>query len=177
MYTLADHIGVERVNAALRRYVDRYRDAGPPYPTSRDLYAELRAATPDSLHGLLSDLLETVTLWNVRAERATVRRTTSGAYEVALDVVGKKVRADSSGRETEVAMNDLVEIGVFEKQGRDGVPLYLKRHRIRSGSQTIRITVPREPARAGIDPYRKLFDAQRDDNVVAVRTTDEGTRR
>ena len=28
---------------------------GPPYPTSRDLYAELRAVTPDSLKPLLAD--------------------------------------------------------------------------------------------------------------------------
>ena len=50
-----------------------------------------------------------------------------------------------------------------------GDPLYLTRHRIRSGSQTIKITVPREPSRAGIDPYRKLIDREREDNVVAVK--------
>ncbi|HEX6094761.1 MAG TPA: hypothetical protein VF432_00450 [Thermoanaerobaculia bacterium] len=35
---------------------------GPPYPTSLDLYAELRAVTPPSLHSLLTDLFETMTL-------------------------------------------------------------------------------------------------------------------
>jgi len=29
-------------------------------------------------------------------------------------------------------------------------------HRIRSGDQTITVTVPREPALAGIDPYHLL---------------------
>ena len=43
---------------ALRRYFEKYRDAGPPYPTSLDLYAELRAATPDSLDGLLKAVRE-----------------------------------------------------------------------------------------------------------------------
>ena len=68
-------------------------------------------------------------------------------------------------------MNDLVEIGVFAPGNGDGPgePLYLTRHRIRSGKQTIRITVPREPSRAGIDPYRKLIDREREDNVVAVK--------
>jgi ABC-type transport system involved in multi-copper enzyme maturation permease subunit len=173
LYALADLIGVDRVNGALRRYVDKYRDAGPPYPTSRDLYAELRAATPDSLHGLLSDMLETVTLWKVRTERATARRAATGAYEVTLDVVGEKVRADGEGRETEVPMDDLVEIGVFAKDGKEGAPLYLARHRVRSGRQTIRVTVPREPGRAGIDPYWKLFDPDRGDDVVTVRAISE----
>jgi hypothetical protein len=91
--------------------------------------------------------------------------------------VAKKVRADSVGRESETPMNDLVEVGVFAPGAGDdlGAPLYLTRHRIRSGTQTIRITVPREPARAGIDPYRKLIDRDRGDNVVAVKTV-EGSR-
>ncbi len=69
-------------------------------------------------------------------------------------------------------MHDLVEIGVFAPGGDDafGAPLYLQQHRIRSGEQTIRITVPREPARAGIDPHRKLIDRQGQDNVVDVET-------
>lgn len=85
-------------------------------------------------------------------------------------MVAKKLRADSVGNETEVPLHDVVEIGVFAagERGARGERLYLKRHRIRSGAQTIRITVPREPARAGIDPDRKLIDRRRDDNVVDV---------
>ena len=64
-----------------------------------DLYAELRAATPDSLHGLLADLLETITLWDVRAEQATAEPTGTGEYQVTLTVGAKKMRADGRGRE------------------------------------------------------------------------------
>jgi hypothetical protein len=169
-YTLRDHLGEAAVNGALRRYFERYRDAGPPYPTSLDLYAELRAATPDSLRSLLTDWFETITLWDVRAERAVVAPAGTGAYVVTLDVVAKKMRADGEGNETEVPMDDLVEIGVFApgEGGGPGEPLHLERHRIRSGAQTIRLTVPREPARAGIDPYGMLIDRQRADDVVSV---------
>jgi len=166
MLLLRDYIGEENVNTALRRYADRYRDTGPPFPTARDLYAELRAVTPDSLHGLLVDLFETITLWDLRSEQATVTRTSDGRYEVALDVVATQMRSDSIGHATELPMNDLIEIGVFA-DGKDE-PLYLKRHRIVSGRQTIRVVVPRAPARAGIDPWRKLFDNDRLDNVVEV---------
>lgn len=170
MYRLRLALGEERVDTALRRYLEKYRDAGPPYPTSRDLYAELRAVTPDSLQYLLTDLFETVTLWDVRTEQAVVKRTDSGEYLVTLDVVAKKARADSVGRMTEAPMNDLVEIGVFApgKGEALGEPLYLERQRIRSGRQTIRITVPGEPARAGIDPRHELIDRDGDDNVATV---------
>jgi ABC-2 type transport system permease protein len=171
MYTLREHIGDEPLNAALRHFVAKHRDGGPPYPTSRDLLAALRAVTPDSLQYLLTDLFETVTLWDVKTRRAVVERTDTGEYQVTLDVEAKKVRADSIGRETETPMDDLVEIGVFAPGEGDGLgaPLYLKRHRIRSGKQTLRITVPREPGRAGIDPYRKLIDRERDDNVFELK--------
>ncbi|HEU6450246.1 MAG TPA: M1 family aminopeptidase [Gemmatimonadaceae bacterium] len=170
MYTLRLALGEERVDTALRRYLEKYRDAGPPYPTSRDLYAELRAVTPDSLQYLLTDLFETVTLWDVRTERAAVERTGSGEFLVTLDVVARKARADSVGRMAKVPMNDLVEIGVFAPGEGDalGEPLYLERQRIRSGKQTIRITVPSRPARAGIDPWHELIDRDKDDNIVSV---------
>lgn len=170
LYTLRRTLGEDAMNTALRRYLERYRDAGPPYPTSRDLYAELRAVTPDSLQTLLTDLFETVTLWDVRTERATVAPTDAGAYQVTLVVTATKMRADSVGNETEVPMDDLVEVGVFAASDGAGTgePLYLKRLRIRSGEQTIRITVPREPVRAGIDPYHMLIDRKGNDNVVGV---------
>jgi ABC-type transport system involved in multi-copper enzyme maturation permease subunit len=171
MYLLREHIGDDAVNTALRRYLEKHRAGKPPYPTSLDLYAELRAVTPDSMQYLLRDLFETITLWDVETRSAVVERTGTGEYEVTLDVVAKKVTADSVGRETEVPMDDLVEIGVFPPGDGDssGAPLYLERHRIKSGKQTISVTVPREPARAGIDPYRKLIDRARDDNVVDVQ--------
>jgi hypothetical protein len=179
LYTLRERIGEEAVNTALRRYFERFHGAGPPYPTSLDLYAELRAVTPDSLRSLLADLLETVTLWDVRTERAAVERTDAGEYRVTLDVVARKVRADGAGNETEVPMDDLVEIGVFAPGEADGPgePLYLERHNIRSGEQAIRITLPREPYRAGIDPHHELIDRVGADNVVEVESAAAGTRR
>ena len=171
MYTLREHIGEERVNTALRRYLEKNRNAAPPYATSLDLYAELRAVTPDSLHPLLVDLFETVTLWGIKTERVVVQPTGTGECVVAIDVVAKKMRADDVGNETEVPMDDLVEIGVFAQGSGEslGAQLYLQRHRIRSGKQTIRITVPGVPARSGIDPSRKLIDRNREDNVVDLK--------
>ncbi len=49
-----------------------------------------------------------------------------------------------------------------------GRPLYVQKHHIRSGKQTITATVPSKPARAGIDPYRLLIDLEMDDNVVKI---------
>jgi hypothetical protein len=81
------------------------------------------------------------------------------------------------GVRRESGRSGVFEIGVFAAGEGDelGEPLHLERHRIRRGEQTIRITVPREPARAGIDPYRKLIDRQRDNNVIGVEATGANT--
>jgi ABC-2 type transport system permease protein len=63
-----------------------------------------------------------------------------------------------------------VEVGVFgpDGGGRRGAPLYRRMHRIRSGQQRITVTVPSEPAAAGIDPRNLLIDVEVDNNVVPV---------
>jgi len=167
MYLLRERIGADAVNGALRRFRDRFSAPDAPPATSHALYAELRAATPDSLHPLLADLFEHITLWNVSADSASAEPVGGGAYRVTLYVDASKVRADSIGNQTPVPMNDLVEIGVFA-DGSDEA-LYRAQHRIRGGKQRVVVTVPRLPARAGIDPDRMLIERERDDNVVGVR--------
>ncbi|HYI08784.1 MAG TPA: hypothetical protein VEK57_06910 [Thermoanaerobaculia bacterium] len=56
---------------------------------------------------------------------------------MTLEVLAQKLRADSIGVETATPMNDVVEVGVFAPEKTD--PLYLLRHRIRTGKQPIRI--------------------------------------
>ncbi|GLC24972.1 ABC transporter permease/M1 family aminopeptidase [Roseisolibacter agri] len=180
MYTLRERLGADVVNGALRRFREKYAGRHAPPPTSRALYAELRAVTPDSLRPLLSDLFEHITLWDVRADSVRAEPAAGGAYRVTLHVTAAKARADSIGRQTPIPMDELVEIGVFaDSSGASGpgAPLYLKQHRIRAGQQTITVTVPRAPARAGIDPYRRLIERERDDNLAEVDATSDGSRR
>jgi len=166
LYTLREQIGADAVNLALRRFLEKYRRSGPPYPTSLDLYAELRAVTPPPLYPLLTDLFETITLWDLKTRSATSRRLPDGRYEVTLDVRAQKLRADEVGRETPAPMNDVIDVAVFAT-GSDR-PIYFARHRLKSGKQTLKIVVSQQPSRAGVDPEGKLIERVREDNVVKV---------
>ena len=161
MYALRDYVGEEPVSAALRRLVERHGRRGPPYATTLDLHRELHAVTPDSLRPLLDDLTRTITLWDLQAAGARAEPTADGDWRVTLDVDARKLRQDDHGRETAVPMNDLVEIAVFGELaaagGVAGEPLYLGRHRLRSGRQSVTVTVPRRPSHAAVDPYHKLI--------------------
>ena len=62
-------------------------------------------------------------------------------------------------------MDDWLEVGVLDEDEPSR-----QKFRIRSGKQTITVTVPQKPARAGIDPRHLLSDlGERDQNVKAVK--------
>jgi len=172
LYAMSEYMGRERVDLAFRRLIEKHGSGAPPLATSLDLYRELQAVTPDSLRPLLHDLFAANTFWQLETERATARQTAAGAWQVTLRVRARKVTVDSAGVETEVPMDEWVPVGVFaptETQGADfGETLYLRMHRIRSGEQTITVTVPKKPSDAGIDPYVVLIDLERFDNVEEV---------
>ena len=171
MYTLRERLGADAVNGALRRFRDKHAGAAAPPPTSRAVYAELKAVTPDSLKPLLSDLFEHITLWDLRTDSAKAERVDGGQYRVTLFVDASKARADSIGNLSRTEMDEPVEIGVFAGKpiGQSpGDSLYVAQHRIRTGKQTVVITVPRQPTRAGIDPYRKLIERDREDNIAEL---------
>ena len=77
---------------------------------------------------------------------------------------GRKVRAGPLGDETPVAMNDLVEIGVFGAD--EDEPIWLRKFRFDGRQRTFRIVVNEWPRTAGIDPLHKLIDRDLDDNVL-----------
>ncbi|MER2999257.1 ABC transporter permease/M1 family aminopeptidase [Pontibacter populi] len=165
MYALSQYIGKDQVNQALRHLLEKHRSHEPPLPTTLDLYRELKVVTPDSLHYMLHDLFEKNTYWELETEQFATEQTKAGAWQVTLEVKARKVVIDKAGVETEVPMNDWIEIGVFAPSGVTDKPLYLQKHRIRSGKQTIKVTVPIKPNRAGIDPNHLLIDLDLDDNV------------
>ncbi|HEU4452852.1 MAG TPA: hypothetical protein VFR81_07315, partial [Longimicrobium sp.] len=175
LFAMREHVGAERVNLAFRRLREKH---GSGAATSLDLYRELRAVTPDSLRYLLHDLFAANTFWELETERASATQTAGGAWRVTLRVKARKVTVDPAGVETEVPMDEWIPIGVFaptERQGPDfGETLYLRKHRIRSGPQTITVTVPKKPSDAGIDPYLVLIDTERFDNVEEVEADRDG---
>jgi ABC-2 type transport system permease protein len=174
MYALSEYVGVDRVNGVLRGLIARNDSAGALPVTTLDLYRGLKAVTPDSLQYLLHDLLEVNTFWEFKTNRVRAVESKGGAWEVTMDVRARKIVYDSAGVKTEVPMDEWIPIGVFGEaaQGHDelSAALYTQMHRIRSGEQTITVTVPRKPVRAGIDPYHLLDweQPEADDNTARV---------
>jgi ABC-2 type transport system permease protein len=170
LFALRNYIGKAGVNDALRQMLQNYTPR-PPLPTTLDFYRELQAVTPDSLHYLVHDLFAANTFWELQAERATAKQTKAGTWSVTLEVEARKVTVNSMGTETNIPMNDWLEIGVFAPRAAgesSAKVLYLQKHRVGSGKQTIILQVPEQPGRAGIDPNHLLIDLDLDNNTRKV---------
>ena len=178
---LAHRIGEANLNRALRSLVESHGMAGPPYATTRDLLAELRAVMPVSEHALLEDLFEAITLFDNRLDTATYRQRDDGRFEVELAITSRKLRDDGLGNTTEVAMDDLVEVVVFgepESSGTiDGAPLISEEHRLQSGANNVTLVVDERPHRAGVDPYHQLVDRVAADNLRTLEERPHDTDR
>jgi ABC-2 type transport system permease protein len=167
MYALAGVIGEETVNKALHALVEKVGFTGPPYPTSRALIEELRRVAPADAQELITDLFERITLYENKAERATMRTLPDGRYEVKLAVTAKKLQADELGTETERPLDDTIEVGVVDAQGK---ALYLEKQRFKEPRRELTLVFASKvlPAKAGIDPMNALIDRRPDDNVTRV---------
>jgi ABC-2 type transport system permease protein len=164
-YALQDAIGERTVNQALRTLIETQAFRGPPYATARDLLAALAAVTPPDRRALLTDLFETITLYENRALAAQARPLAGGKWEVTVRVTAKKLRADELGAESEVPFNEPIDVGVL---GEDGKLLATQKVVMGPGEHTTVLVVSALPKRAGIDPTCLLIDRQPDDNLTSV---------
>ncbi|MFN7543233.1 MAG: ABC transporter permease/M1 family aminopeptidase [Acidobacteriota bacterium] len=175
IYYLKEMIGEEAVNRALRRLVEKFAYQPPPYPTSHDLIDLLREETPAELRYLIRDLFEEITLFGNRTLSARASKRPDGKYEVTIEVEAKKFKADDQGLETEIPVDDYIEIGAFAKPDQDkryGKALYRERLKMKPGKTKYRFVVDQEPEQAGIDPVQLLIDRIPDDNLKKVSRSD-----
>jgi ABC-2 type transport system permease protein len=171
MYYLKEMIGEEAVNRALRKLIQRYAYAQPPYPTSWALVDALREETPPELQYLLKDLFEDITIFSNRTLDASAVKRADGKYDVTINIEMHKFKADPKGNETEVPVDDWMDIGAFAKPDKGkkyGKTLYRQRIHFTAKQATETFTVDQLPDQAGIDPFLLLVDRIPDDNVKKV---------
>ena len=172
MYALRDQVGEAALDAVLREYVADRRFTGPPYTTSEEFLSYVARAVPEERRGILEDLFRTITLYDLRTREASAEPTGDGRWRVRLALEARKLRATGQGEESEVALDDWVDVGVFgeveEGSPPEGKVLYLRKHHLTPADTVIEVTVAEEPQKAGVDPLVKLIDRRPDDNLVDV---------
>ena len=171
LYYLKEMIGEDAVNRALRKVIAQYAYNAPPFPTSYALVDALREQTPPQYQYLIKDLFEDITLFSNRTTDATAVKRADGKYDVTIHVEAHKYKADAKGNETEVPLDDWIDIGAFAKPEKDhkyGKTLYRDRVHMTEKTATYTFATSEVPDQAGIDPFLLLIDRVPDDNTKKV---------
>lgn len=173
LHRLRQVLGTERVDAALRRYLARFRFRSAPWPRSLDLIAEFRRGASTAENQLITDLFEKITLYDIKSKAARVRALPNGQYETTLTVEAHKYYADGKGKEVEAPLAEPIRLGVFSARPDWGpldskTVLALRPVAIRTGTQQIKFVTVAKPGFAGVDPFEVLIDRNSGDDVVTT---------
>jgi ABC-2 type transport system permease protein len=188
-YALSDYIGEEKLNGALKRFVEKVRFQEPPYTTSIEMLDYIKEVTPDSLSYVIKDMFETITLYKNRIVEVKSTELENGTYQVEIAFEVSKYRNDKKGKKyygekvgdtlsyktdkmskplLSVPLADYIDLGIFSEEEIDGKKkekqLYFQKHKITQIHNKITLIVDEKPTEVGIDPYNKLIDTNSDDN-------------
>ena len=174
MYWLKEVVGEQAVNTALKNLLAEFKFKGAPYPSSADFLRLLRAQVDPKHESLIVDSFEKITLFDLKATDPKVTQRADGQFDVQFIVDAKKMYADGKGKETDAALNEGFDVGVFTVEpGKPGYTaasvLTMQRRNLVSGKQTITLTVAKKPAFVGVDPYNMRIDRNSNDNVIALK--------
>ncbi len=171
LYALQDYIGEDKVNLALHDFLAEFKYKKPPYPTSYDFLKYLEPQVPDSLKYLITDWFKEITLYDNRLKEAKYTKLENGKYKVYLDIESYKIKADTIGKETIVAINDWIDIGLFSDKDEKHL-MYQKRVKFDKDKLSFTFVVDSLPAKAAIDPRHLLIDRIYGDNIKTVKVAE-----
>ena len=98
-------------------------------------------------------------------------REIDGGYEVTIEVTAKQFAADGSGKETEEPLDTWFDVAVFaetDKPLEEVTPLYVAKHRLRSGMQSLTVRTTQRPSIASLDPFHKRIERSAGNNKAVI---------
>ena len=166
LYALQDYIGEDKVNEALKEFLDKYKYSNY-YPTSLDFLRVLEKKVPDSLNYLIDDWFKEITIYDNRLKTAEAKKLENGKYEISLEIESRKFRADSIGNENIVPLDEWVDIGFFTDDDEKKL-IGQKRIKIAENTSMLSFQLDTLPVKAAIDPRHILIDKVYSDNTKTI---------
>ncbi|MEM7019708.1 MAG: ABC transporter permease, partial [Pseudomonadota bacterium] len=174
-YALKDRIGADKLNAALSQFLKDRAFGSAPYPTTRDLLAEIRKQAGPESTSFIDDLFDRIVLYDLKTESASYTVLPDGRFEVTLELSAKKFLADGQGKESQIPIDGIFDIAVLGDKPAPGQPpevLFIDKYELNEEALTLQLIVDKKPVSAGIDPFNIMIDRLPDDNVKAVEVVD-----
>ncbi len=170
LYALGHYIGQEKIESALNAVLQSKGELSNFAATTLDLLRELRSVTPSRYQGLVTDLFELNTYWDLQIQNLKLEEIESDIWSIDVGIDASKMTIDELGIEQESSFSDPVEIGIYSTStGSVLRPIYLEQHDIKTGYQEINIVVKGIPGRAIIDPNHLLVELNTDNNEILIQ--------
>lgn len=172
MMSIADLIGEQRLNNALSKFLAKFKYVQSNFPTTIDLFAFITQNVTEEERLVITGLIKEINIYDVTMNKVDVTALDDGQYEITLKIDAKIFNVDDSRVQSEGVLSQMIDIGLFSTDLSDKdvetKPLYLKKHLIKTGENTVKLIVSEKPNFAGIDPYFNLIDRDYNDNVKAL---------
>lgn len=173
MWTAKEVIGADKVNRAMARMIQKFGRKPAPYPNTTDFLAMLREEAGPAHEALIHELFERITLLDLKAANPKAVQRPDGRWDLSFEVQARKFFADGQGRETEAPLEGSFDVGAFAVEpGRSGYDakavLAVERRTLKTGTQTVTLTLASKPRFVGVDPFNTRIDRNSEDNLVKV---------
>jgi len=176
---IKQNMGEEKMQNAIRGFLEEYGNKGAPYPTTIQLVDALRAAAPADMQGLITDYWDRIVFWKMSIDGdVKLAGNDEDGYAVSFTAkVDKLIASEEDGKETSVSeidgedLNEWVEIGFYDQDPKDtlgGEWLKLERVRVTKAETQFSFKLAQKPTHVLLDPRRLLIERNVTDNVKKI---------
>jgi ABC-2 type transport system permease protein len=172
MAAVRDVLGEEKLNKTLAAFLAKYKYQSAPYPTSLDLLEYIVRDADVQQKDYITSLFENIAIYDLKTTNVVTTDRDDGQFDLTITLDAKLNFANGEGVETEQPLTQMIDIGLFSEdpnkiENKEQI-LYLKKHGLVSGENTIVLTVKEKPSYVGIDPFVKLVDRDSKDNIYQL---------
>jgi hypothetical protein len=162
MHQLKVLIGEEKVNLALKNFLNHYKYPNP-FPDSEALLKEIYAVTDKKLHSKLDEMFKQIITYSSKIEAVSSIKK-NGFYEVSFKAFSQKYKENGTGQRKQIANDATIHIGIYDENGN----LFNYTFPIQNNTIEGKIKLKTKPQRIVIDPYLMNIDTFIKDNEKEI---------
>ena len=163
MHQLRLLIGEANVNKALKALLTNYAYPNRPADT-RNFINEIYKVSPVGLHSKVDEMFKQVITYTSKIESVSSRKISGKSYEVTFEVSSSKFRENSKGKQTLIANDTTIDIGIYDENGK----LTVRSFPITKNRMKGKILVSEIPVSIIIDPNLTNIDTFPEDNEKEI---------
>lgn len=173
MMSIADQIGEDKVNTALKALLNEFKYQISPYPTTNDLLRHLNQVADESGSNFIHQNFKEVNLYEFKIKDVNSAVTEGGKYLTTVVVEAQRKLVDGKGKEVESPFYGKVLVSAkaqsTEELSEKSLVIFEQWHNITDGENTLTFVTNTKPSLLEVDPYVNYIDIDLKNNQLEVK--------